>query len=874
MNKYGYVLKKNMEKKEIKRYRRDELYLMTIYQLKEICRREKLIHGITNPMDKEELIQVILRYRGAEEYYLIKEASEEGEETLAKLWNKIILTKRQNPGLECRSKIILWERRAVGFYDGLTIPYREELAGTNALVVADDGTLCTILNIETKGDNRKALYLTKEAKITCREAGVKNYSLYCMNRHNSEILYRLYYGLRQAMPEHMEVYQLPLLALEVRKPISLSTPLAVDFGSSNTTAGVYLDQLYFESAGLQDGTYGLQKNAVNYARFYDVLNKNRETALFPSVVSVLSADAQNPQFVFGYEAIRLANSSYIDEGFCLFYDIKRWIGDYERQEEITDSKGKRGFVKRKDILKAYLSYIITGAEDRFKCEVKSVHISCPVKQKEKFQLFFQEILPQYTLENQVMLDEGVSVLYSTISQMLEKGKIHYGEEYKALILDCGGGTTDVCSCHFRVWDKRVSYRIEIDAAYENGDTDFGGNNLTYRIMQYIKLAVVHVLQGKEEGYMEKLLEDFGGDIYRRVDETDVGSVYEKWDMAYKEAECLFPTAFKSYEQRSRADYYRAKNNFFLLFHLAEKIKKEFYTSVSTIRVVLSSTPIKDNATTWIPVDKWKMAVETGKGQGLGTVKEFPPVYLTRYGLELLLKADIYGIVSRFMGQMYELGQMEEYSLIKLTGQSCKIDVFRDALKEFVPGRTIQFRPGKGKEEVDDALKMTCVDGALRYLRDKQYGLADVVITTGEPALPYSLTAFTHSGEEVTLIHSLKKGGNCGMISRNMEELLLKLYLKDSHGREKYEYTLQTSLADFQEMSYEQIKAYYGKRIKQAYTDDIINREVKFFVWAKPMDWAFKVVPIYRKEERLYVGREVTLPFENDGWVQNFFDGTR
>ena len=104
--------------------------------------------------------------------------------------------------------------------------------------------------------------------------------------------------------------------------------------------------------------------------------------------------------------------------------------------------------------------------------------------------------------------------------------------------------------------------------------------------------------------------------------------------------------------------------------------------------------------------------------------------------------------------------------------------------------------------------------------------------------------------------------------------MLKLYLKDSHGREKYEYTLQTSLADFQEMSYEQIEAYYGKRIKQAYTDDIINREVKFFVWAKPMDWAFKVVPIYRKEERLYVGREVTLPFENDGWVQNFFDGTR
>jgi len=874
MNRYGYVLKKNREEKEVKRYHRDELWLMTTYQLKEICRRERLIHGITNPMDKEELIQVILRYRGAEEYYLIKDSSQEGEERLERLWEKVILTKKQNQGLECCSKIILWEKRAVGYYDGLTIPYREELAGTNALVMAEDGTLCTILNVEARERNREVLYLTKSAGIICREAKVKNYSLYCMDRQCSKILYQLYYGIRKAVPEHMEVYRIPLLALEVRKPIPLATPLAMDFGSSNTAAGAYLDQLYFETAGLEDGVYGLKKNEVNYTRFYDVLDGNLETTLFPSVVSVLSADAANPQFVFGYEAIRLANSSYIDEGFCLFYDIKRWIDDYERQEEITDSQGRRGFIKRKDILKAYLSHVILESQNRFKCEVQAVHISCPVKQKEKFQLFFREILPQYTLENQSMLDEGVSVLYSTISKMLEKGRLHYGEEYKALILDCGGGTTDVCSCHFRVWDKRVSYRIEIDTAYVNGDTDFGGNNLTYRIMQYVKLAAVHALQGNDGDCTGKLLADFGGDIYRRVDEIGAAAVYEKWDRAYRQAESLLPTAFRNYEQRSRADYYKAKNNFFLLFHLAEKVKKEFYTSSNIIRIVLSSVPMEENATLWIPVDKWKMAVETGSGQGLKTVKEFPTIYFTRYELELLLKADIYGIVSQFMGQMYEVGQMEEYSLIKLTGQSCKIDIFRDALKEFVPGRTIQFRPGNQREETGEPLKMTCVDGALKYLRDKQYGLADVVITTREPALPYSLTAFTHSGEEIILIHSLKKQTGCGMISRNMEDLLLKLYLKDSHGNEKYQYTLQTSLGDFEEMSYEQIEALYGRRIKQAYTDDIVNREVKFFVWTKPMDWAFKVVPIYRKEEKLYVGKEVKLPFENDGWVQNFFDGTR
>ena len=77
MNKYGYTLKRKEDKEERKkRYQKSQLLLMTTYQLKELCRREKIIKGVINPMDKEELIQVILRYRGAEEHYLIKASKE------------------------------------------------------------------------------------------------------------------------------------------------------------------------------------------------------------------------------------------------------------------------------------------------------------------------------------------------------------------------------------------------------------------------------------------------------------------------------------------------------------------------------------------------------------------------------------------------------------------------------------------------------------------------------------------------------------------------------------------------------------------------------------------------------------------------------
>lgn len=873
MDRYGYVInQKQKEKRLEKRYHGGDLELMTTFQLREICRKEKIIQGVIDSMDKEALIRVILRFRGADEYFLIKMQDEKGHKALEHVIQNVEISEWKNLHLQCSSKIIAYENLSIDFYDGLTLPYDHRLAGTNALVVGGNGSICTILNVEQLGSKTDCLYLTKAADISCSESDIKNYSLYCMGRMESELLYRIYNGNYEYRPEHLNVCRLPLLDFEVRKPIPLSIPVAMDFGTSNTTAGVYLDNLYFEKAGVRNNERGFRENETNYALFYDTSADWQVTALFPSVAGIRSMEAGKPEFLFGYDAIRLADSSYIDEGFCVFYDIKRWIGDYEKQEEITDRQGRRGFVQRKEILKAYFDHVITAVKNRFKCEIHSVHISCPVKQKSQFQRLFDEILPQYAVEREGMIDEGVSVLYNTISEMIKKGTAQYGEEYKALIIDCGGGTTDLCSCRFRIWDKRVSYRIEIETAYENGDTDFGGNNLTYRIMQLIKIAIVNQLMGGILKSEEAILTGYDLDVFRHVDQNGTESLYRELEETYRQAEEYLPTRFREFENKSRADYYKVKNNFYFLFHLAETVKKEFYNRVGTLRIVLSCGEVKESATTWIPVDKWKLSVNTKAC--LETVKGFPPVNLSIYDMELLLKADIYGIIHQFMEQMYEEDVLEEYSIIKLTGQSCKIEIFRDALKEFVPGRTIRFKRRSGDLTKDFELKMTCVDGALKYLKDKKYGFADIFIKTQEPALPYRITAYTHSGEEVVLIHRLKRNLCSGMISRNMEDLTLKLYLKDMEGKERYQYTSYSSLTEFEEKKYEEIQEQYHGHIPQADTDDIVDGEVKFFVWARPEEWGFSVVPVYRKGRGLYLGKEEKFYFENDGWVQNFFDGLK
>ena len=91
------------------------------------------------------------------------------------------------------------------------------------------------------------------------------------------------------------------------------------------------------------------------------------------------------------------------------------------------------------------------------------------------------------------------------------------------------------------------------------------------------------------GRSEALLEAFDLDVFRYVDANGAEPLYQELDAAYHAAEQVIPTRFREYETLSRADYYKVKNNFYLLFDAAERIKKAFY-SRPILQVALSSRP--------------------------------------------------------------------------------------------------------------------------------------------------------------------------------------------------------------------------------------------------------------------------------------------
>lgn len=854
--------------KNAAKYEKSQLELMTTYQLREICRHEKIMNGVIHPLDKEELIQTIMRYMGKRQDLLIGEHQRDGKERVEAFLRKTRITYKTDEKLCCQSKIVAYEGLEIETYDDYTISYKKELAGTNAFLIGSDMTLCAILNIKERGNGQEKLYITKPAELEAEETGRKDYRIFCVGRQLSETIFHLYYGEQTVLPEHIEVYSIPLIDFEIRKPATLMLPMAIDFGSVNTTAGVYLDSTYFGSIGNQPGFRDSKENEIYYTVFED---GEKESMLLPSIIGVLAVEEDDYKLVFGYDAMRLAASSYVDEGFCVFYDVKRWIGEYEKEEEIIDRQGRRRLVKRSELLRRFFIYIIRKTENRFKCRISEVHISSPVKQKYYFRKMFQEILPEYAINQGVMLDEGMAVLYNTVSGMMEQDTLEENEEYEALMIDCGGGTTDLCSYRFHIQDRRAAYKIYMETTYENGDTDFGGNNLTYRIMQVLKIALVRAAGYENISSVKEILEYMDTDIYRYVDQHGGKKLYRHLDEEYQKAEEILPTRFADFERYNRSEYYKVKNNFYTLFDTAEKIKKLFYGKIGTLEVVVTSEQ-KERKEKTVLLDKWKLSFR--QGDDLAVKKTVPEVIMNYFEIELLLSGEIYGIVLKFMDEFYRTGRIQDFSFIKLTGQSCKIDLFKDALKEFVPGRMIQFRKRANIDAADVELKLTCVDGALKYLRDRKYGLADIHLNNGKAVLPYCITAYTHNGKEVVLVDGYGDWEMAGTVSRNMEDLILPLYLKNVSGDEYYRFQYVCRRDEFSQKSYEEIGQLYGSHILQKETDSIENGDVKFFVWAEQEEWGFWVVPVYCKDDVLFLGKAEFFSFESDNWVNSFFDGKK
>ncbi len=863
----------------------EELRRKSYYEMYQIALEEKIVEAYADTPSRDELIRLLLKYRGASPEYSINKYNEKGLENLQVLFDEKLDTRIHHENkIKIPHKIILYKNLNLTREDNYKIILPDGISNGNVFLINANNYLCGIFQLEKDLESRNTYYLiSRNEFLRVDELRNNRFSLVFFKENEMKFIYK-FYNLKDesrapVYPYKMDYYKIGIENLEIRELEETSTVLCIDFGTVNTALGAYLDSNYVENIPTNDILNGnIVLDKINYVKFDDGERKYRE--IFPSIVYVENCEEEgNIKYLFGYEAVRkLEMNNYMVNG-SLFYGLKRWVSSHEEKERITDELGNMLYIKRKEIIKAYLKYIVGRAEYVFKCKFKKIHASSPVKLKEQFLDMFQEIFLieekgeryyEYEIIKKNAMDEAIAVLYNTIENQIRKGSYKENEEYSALIIDCGGGTTDLAACKYRIRNEKIFYYLDIRTSFENGDENFGGNNLTYRIMQFLKITLASEYERQEKVTIENLINFDTDMIYKVIDEYSVEKIFEKMDREYERSEKIIPTRFAKFENKMSEEYRKIKNNFYMLWEAAEEMKKEFFTSDGRLRTKFNVQGIhKDrNDLHMTKLKAWNLYI-MGKGT-FRKVTDYPARVFTIKEIEKIVKADIYGMLRKFLNTYYNEGILFEYSLIKLSGQSTKINTFQEVLKEFVPGKMIEYKELSHRDDYE--LKLNCLDGAIKYLDYKRFGHMELNIENEVPLVPYSVWAEKYTGEKIRILQTSRKADVLmSYIDKSITAMELKVYLHNAEDEVKKEMIYKNTDSYMEEDAEEIIPKFNGV-ITQNDTDTIQNNTVRFFIYTDMNNWGFFICPVQRKENQLYLGKREYFPYEDSLSEISYFDG--
>ena len=859
----------------------EELRRKSYYEMYQIALKEKLIEVYLQNPTREELINILMKYRGVKANYTIESYKENGLVNIQHLFDEKLNGRIHHENkIKIPHKIIYYKGLNFTREDNYKIQIPDGIGKGNIFLINSNNYVCGIFHLEKDLVSKDLYYLiSKDKMLRVDNLKSNKYSFIFLKEEDLKFTYKFYNRKKgentASYPYKLNYYKVEIEDFEVRELEETNATLCIDFGTTNTALGTYLDSNYIKNIPTNDIlNEKISLNSINYVKFDDGDRKYRE--IFPTLAYVEDCfDKENIKFLFGYDALKkLEMNDYVMTG-SLFYGLKNWVHNYKEEEKIVDEYGNTQYIKREKIIKAYLDYVVKRAEYQFKCKFKRIHASSPVKLKEQFLSLFEEIFTkdeknEYEIVKKNSMDEAIAVLYNTIENQIRKGKYEENEEYSALIIDCGGGTTDLAACKYRIENKKVYYYLDIKTSFENGDENFGGNNLTYRIMQYLKIVLATKYSNKKSIKIRNLIKYNDSVLYKAIDEYGVDKIFEKMDEMYKKCEKIIPTKYSKFENKMSDEYKKIKNNFYMLWEAAENLKKEFFTIDGRLRTRfdIEHNYNGENDLHITKLKTWKLHI-LNEGY-FNTITTYPREIFTIKEIEKIVKIDIYGMLRKFLNTYYNEGALFDYSLIKLSGQSTKINTFQEVLKEFVPGKMIEYRELMAKDNYD--LKLNCLDGCIKYLNYKKFGHMEVSIKNEVPLVPYSVWTEKYNGEMIELIRTARKAQvMVNYIDKSSSAMEFKVYVHNAEGEKKKELVYK-NINEYDERDAVDILFDYEGILTQNDTDTIQNEITRFFIYTDLNNWGFYVVPIRRENDQLFLGKKKYFSYENNLNDISYFDG--
>lgn len=639
----------------------------------------------------------------------------------------------------------------ISIHDDFEIKYKNFLIYCNAAIIVteDRKEIIALGRIVKKsnGNKERKYFIGEKSKIDFDKFGNSSiFGLVLFSQEYAEIL--------EKEAEITDTFSGKLwfkeISIQLEKMKQVENILCIDFGTSNTTAG----------------TYGVKKEGKTEPElvdFIDVTNENKLVKLCPTMVYVLDcSNSQKITYLFGYEARKKVIENNYNMVADVFYEIKNWIGDTSTIT-LTDEKGKKCDIQKCRIVKAYIDYIIEMAQDCFKVKFMKLHFTAPVKMKSVFirdlTRMFQEDNNYIVCKEEASIDEAVAIVYDYIyEQEIENQDDMEENEKKIVVLDCGGGTTDLATCVYTKNITRNGYkRITGRTKFENGSSIYGGNNITYKIMQLIKIKICKSYGKITEEQYNEIFDCSEKDILGAIDielEKEEKNciekleIYKKFQKLYDFCEEIIPTRFEDNRKfRMDEDKKAMKRNFYYLWQLAEMVKLDFYKKEKVQVDFEDSAKMLD-----IPESSNSLYIcDREEDEELQEITNpTKEIRITITDIRKIICGDIYILLNHILPK-----NPENYDYYQLSGQSCKINLFNELLKEFIPGKKLRSKLKQSmKNENSIELKLKCIIGSINFMADKEHGKCEMDIVSDTPKLIYSV--FYEDDEQGKPLFSLER----------------------------------------------------------------------------------------------------------------------
>lgn len=845
-------------------YTREELEAFELPRLREICRAEN-IKPPTMEMfhHREELAALLYRYLGIVKKPGIAIYTREGCKRLEDAFAKT--GSGQMGGIEVPGRMELFQDQTS--LNDKESPYlavtRQEL-GIYAFLVDEMQEIQAVLMLDQVNAGKYQMRLDRERISPDIPSGrFHQWELLFLDPAYVEEVVRCYQG-KERKKTIISYTRIPLPEVWVKEVPESLEPLIIDYGTSFTTAGTC-----FRFSQTSAGT----GERIAFPAILDCEWRQQGNCqccgLSPSVLAVKDCSDGIPEhmtFLYGEEAVQEEKNRGFMARNSIFYDMKRWVGRYRERIQVADLEGNTCEVERLFLIRAFLLYIIDRAQQQNRVKYPKLCFTCPVKQKTLSLRMYQEALPEYEVLTQNITDEAVAVAYHFLEQGIRELDYDDGAVKKMLILDCGGGTSDMVNCNYKITNEGITSRLELHVTYAHGDTNFGGNHLTWRVMQYLKIRLAESILHKEPAAMDELFPGVLAQIYESIDEYGLEKAYAAFSEAYRGAEAVIPTCFDFYQNQPESAFLKVRSNYYFLWNLAETVKKKLYFRPGICRVELR--PLFSDFASYGCFEDFHLFLKRERG-GWETRTLCPELVIEKEEVNLLLKPDIYGFLKNFIEPWYESGRLMDIDRIILSGQSSKIELFREVMKEYVAGRKAKTGGESGCER-----KFLCMDGAMAYQQDRRTGRIRTTLSYEPARAPYSLTAEDYEiagRQKILLKKGTPMGELYGFLSRpaGTEEILF--HLKDGMEKEVacIPYSIQTE--NREKTGYGELHSDYPF-IQQQDLDSIRNDELRLFIYGDYENWGFSILEIAREAGSLYTRPPGFVPFEPGAWETDFFDG--